>query len=291
MVHTASKLLKGLCGMVVMLALIAGIPSIQQAFAASHGIYTATAASHYRHPNTGVIEDSGGEGSSVLGQSMTDSATDTRALVEVDANGNTYATLRLKLAQYTTNQQFYIDTTGSGTYTPVSATVMQEDYANDSTDYRIPIPSENSIIRCTMYVEPMGRNVIWYITLSNLQSGSGDFITSITVNQAPVQQETAPPVQNQEPVQVPETTASAETVSSEPAVSTAETVSSAAESTAAEGIQEFDAAGNAVSGVSSKNTAADSANTAAVWGGIGGVAAAAAIAFCVWYFGFFKKKH
>ena len=191
MVNTASKLFKALCSMVVMLALVASITSIHVS-AASHGIYTATAAPHYRHPNTGVIEDSGGEGSAVLGQSMTDSATDTHALVEVDANGNTYATIRLKLSQYTSNQQFYIDTTGNGSYTPVSATIMQEDYANDTTDYRIKVPSENTIIRCTMYVEPMGRNVVWYITLSNLQSGSGDFITSITVNNTPVQEPTVP---------------------------------------------------------------------------------------------------
>ena len=123
MVNTASKLFKALCSMVVMLALVASITSIHVS-AASHGIYTATAAPHYRHPNTGVIEDSGGEGSAVLGQSMTDSATDTHALVEVDANGNTYATIRLKLSQYTSNQQFYIDTTGNGSYTPVSATIM-----------------------------------------------------------------------------------------------------------------------------------------------------------------------
>ena len=66
MVNTASKLFKALCSMVVMLALVASITSIHVS-AASHGIYTATAAPHYRHPNTGVIEDSGGEGSAVLG--------------------------------------------------------------------------------------------------------------------------------------------------------------------------------------------------------------------------------
>ena len=124
MVNTASKLLKALCSMVVMLALVAGITAMQ-VFAASHGIYTATATPHYKHPNTGVIEDSGGEGSSVLGQSMVDSATEGHALVEVDANGNTYATIRLNLSQYTSNQKFYIDTTGTGSYSAVSATVMQ----------------------------------------------------------------------------------------------------------------------------------------------------------------------
>ena len=86
---------KTLCGMVVMLALVAGITAIP-AYAASNGIYTATATPHYRNPLTGKIEDSGGEDSEVLGQSMTESATYTKALVEVDSNGNTYITVTFR---------------------------------------------------------------------------------------------------------------------------------------------------------------------------------------------------
>ena len=49
MTNTASKLKRALCSMVVMLALMAGITSVP-VLAASNGIYTATATSHYRHP-------------------------------------------------------------------------------------------------------------------------------------------------------------------------------------------------------------------------------------------------
>ena len=49
MKNTAIKALRALCGMVVMLALMAGITSVS-VLAASNGIYTATATSHYRHP-------------------------------------------------------------------------------------------------------------------------------------------------------------------------------------------------------------------------------------------------
>lgn len=140
---------------------------------ASHGIYTATATSHYKHPNTGIIEDSGGENAAVLGQSMTDSALNSQALVEVDEKGDTYATIRLNLMDNIKNPQFQVD--GN----KVSSSVMQEDYTENTTDFRMKLVSENSIIRCNMYVTPMGREVIFYITLSNLQSGSGDFITSI----------------------------------------------------------------------------------------------------------------
>lgn len=170
-----TKAISMLCSMVVMLALVAGITAIPT-YAVSNGIYTATATPHYKHPKTGVIEDSGGGNSAVLGQSMTESATDTHALVEVDSDGAVYVTVRLKLMDNITNPTFRVDDKD------VSATLMQEDYTYNTADYRMRVNSENSIIRCSMYVVPMGRNVIFYITVSNLQSGSGDFVTSISVN-------------------------------------------------------------------------------------------------------------
>ena len=72
--NTAPKKLRAVCCVVVMLAILASITLIS-AIAASHGIYIAAATSHYRHPRTGVIEDSGGDGSYELGLSMTQSAT------------------------------------------------------------------------------------------------------------------------------------------------------------------------------------------------------------------------
>lgn len=170
-----TKAISMLCSMVVMLALVAGITAIPT-YAVSNGIYTATATPHYKHPKTGVIEDSGGSNSAVLGQSMTESATDTHALVEADSDGTTYITIRLKLMDNITNPTFRVDDND------VSATLMQEDYTYNTADYRMRVNNENSIIRCSMYVVPMGRNVIFYITVSDLQSGSGDFVTSITVN-------------------------------------------------------------------------------------------------------------
>ena len=194
MTNTATKLKRALCSMVVMLALMAGISAIP-AYAASPGIYTATATSHYRHPTTGVIEDSGGEGSYVLGQSMTDSALNKAALVEVDSSGATWVTIRLNLMDNIQSPQFQVD--GSS----VSATLMQEDYTNNTADYRMRVNSENSIIRCNMYVIPMGREVIFYITVGNLQSGSGDFVTSITVQEPEPEPE---PVKKEEPALSPE---------------------------------------------------------------------------------------
>lgn len=311
---------KTLCSMVVMLALVAGITAIP-AYATSNGIYTATATPHYRNPLTGKIEDSGGEDSEVLGQSMTESATYTKALVEVDSNGNTYITVRLKLMDNIQNPTFKVD--GSS----VSASLMQEDYSANTADYRRKVASENSVIRCSMYVVPMGRDVIFFITVSNLNSGSGDFVTSISVNnnKSNNSSNNANPSNNSynngnsgnnnnssyEPVEssnnsssskssdkknnknsdkkkskettapttVKPSTAVPTTVATEPTTDSAQEVN---------GLQEFDEQGSEVTVPATVDEVQN--GSYAVWYVLGGVAVVLVAGFCVWYFGFFRKK-
>ena len=311
---------KTLCGMVVMLALVAGITAIP-AYAASNGIYTATATPHYRNPLTGKIEDSGGEDSEVLGQSMTESATYTKALVEVDSNGNTYITVRLKLMDNIQNPTFMVD--GNS----VSASLMQEDYSANTADYRMKVASENSVIRCSMYVVPMGRDVIFFITVSNLNSGSGDFVTSISVNNNKSNNssnnenssnnsysnnnsgnnnnssyEPAESSNNSSsskssdkknntnsdknkskettaPTTVKPSTATQKTVAIEPTTDSAQEVN---------GLQEFDEQGSEVTAPATVDEVQN--GSYAVWYVLGGVAVVLVTGFCVWYFGFFRKK-
>jgi hypothetical protein len=311
---------KTLCSMVVMLALVAGITAIP-AYAASHGIYTATATSHYRNPLTGKIEDSGGEDSEVLGQSMTESATYTKALVEVDSNGNTYITVRLKLMDNIQNPTFKVD--GNS----VSASLMQEDYSANTADYRMKVASENSVIRCSMYVVPMGRDVIFFITVSNLNSGSGDFVTSISVNNNKSNNssnnanssnnsysnnnsgnnnnssyEPAESSNNSSsskssdkknnknsdkkkskettaPTTVKPSTAVPTTIATEPTTDSAQEVN---------GLQEFDEQGSEVTAPATVDEVQN--GSYAVWYVIGIVAVVLVAGFCVWYFGFFRKK-
>lgn len=311
---------KTLCSMVVMLALVAGITAIP-AYAASNGIYTATATPHYRNPLTGKIEDSGGEDSEVLGQSMTESATDTRALVEVDSNGNTYITVRLKLMDNIQNPTFKVD--GSS----VSASLMQEDYSANTADYRMKVASENSVIRCSMYVVPMGRDVIFFITVSNLKSGSGDFVTSITVNnnksnnnsnnanssnnsysnnnsgsnnnssyeptessnnassskssdkKSNKKSDKKKSKETTVPTTVKPSTAVVTTAPTEPTTDSAQEVN---------GLQEFDEQGGEVTAPATVDEI--QSGSYVVWYVLGGVAVVLVAGFCVWYFGFFRKK-
>lgn len=311
---------KTLCSMVVMLALVAGITAIP-AYAASHGIYTATATPHYRNPLTGKIEDSGGEDSEVLGQSMTESATDTKALVEVDSNGNTYITVRLKLMDNIQNPTFKVD--GSS----VSASLMQEDYTANTADYRMKVASENSVIRCSMYVVPMGRDVIFFITVSNLNSGSGDFVTSISVNNnksnnssnnanssnnsysnnnsgnnnnsyyEPAESSNNSSSskssdkknnKNSDKKKSKETTAPT-TVKPSTAVPTTVVIEPTTDSTQeVNGLQEFDEQGSEVTAPATVDEVQN--GSYAGWYVLGGVAVVLVAGFCVWYFGFFRKK-
>ena len=306
--------------MVVMLALVAGITAIP-AYAASNGIYTATATPHYRNPLTGKIEDSGGEDSEVLGQSMTESATYTKALVEVDSNGNTYITVRLKLMDNIQNPTFKVD--GNS----VSASLMQEDYSANTADYRMKVASENSVIRCSMYVVPMGRDVIFFITVSNLNSGSGDFVTSISVNnnKSNNSSNNANSSNNSysnnnsgnnnnssyEPAESSNNSSSSKSSdkknnknsdkkkSKETTVPTTVKPSTAAQTTVAtepttdssqevNGLQEFDEQGSEVTAPATVDEVQN--GSYAVWYVLGGVAVVLVAGFCVWYFGFFRKK-
>lgn len=311
---------KALCSMVVMLALVAGITAIP-AYAASNGIYTATATPHYRNPLTGKIEDSGGEDSEVLGQSMTESATDTKALVEIDSNGNTYITVRLKLMDNIQNPTFKVD--GSS----VSASLMQEDYTANTADYRMKVASENSVIRCSMYVVPMGRDVIFFITVSNLKSGSGDFVTSISVNNnksnnssnnanssnnsysnnnsgnnnnssyepaessnnsSSSKSSDKKSNKNSDKKKSKETTAPTTVKPSTAVPTTAVTEPTTDSAQEVNGLQEFDEQGSEVTAPATVDEVQN--GSYAVWYVLGGVAVVLVAGFCVWYFGFFRKK-
>ena len=293
MKNTARKAVRGLCGMVAMLALAASIVSMPVS-AASHGIYTATATAHYRHPTTGVIEDSGGENSAVLGQSMTESATNKKALVEVDASGNTWITVRLNLMDNIQSPKFQVDGRS------VSASLMQEDYGSNTADFRLRANSEKSIIRCNMYVTPMGREVIFYITVGNLKSGSGDFVTSISVEQpkattAPAPSATKTPAAASTPTPTkapaaPATHTPEATVAPSATPEPSPTTDPEAQSSAS-GLEEFDASGNAVEETQAPENTDSSSGSPVLWWVIGGLVVIAAVGG-VWYVFFVRKgKH
>lgn len=161
------------------LALVCSLLTIPVAAKTEPGVYTAGMVTSYYNPDTGNVDD-GGTANAALGEGMCRSATDKTALVEVDGDGNIWVTVRLLLQSNCSNVAFYTRS-GYDSYSQVSYDIIAEDAANDSIDYRFPVTEAGQKLKCTMYVSPMGRDVLWYLYVdtSTLTSGSGDFVVSI----------------------------------------------------------------------------------------------------------------
>lgn len=168
------------------ITLMAGFPAVN-AYAASGTVYTCTINRSYSHPVTGVIEDSGGEASYATGQGMVESCVNTTGILEKTDGGAYYLTIRLSLMDYTSGHSFQVQSYGdSGWSTPseIGTTATGSDSNGSTADVCIRVPSENCVIRGSMYVEPMGRNVIFYVYPSNYKSGNNTNMKATMVTEA-----------------------------------------------------------------------------------------------------------
>ena len=145
-----------------------------KAYAASGTVYTCTINRCYAHPVTGQIEDSGGQAAYATGQGMVESCIGTQGIVEVTDSGEVYVTFRMSLMDYTSSHSFWYQTYGgTGWSTPsIAVTGTGSDSNGTTKDIRIKVSNTSDIIRCSMYVEPMGRSVIFYVYASNLVEGT-----------------------------------------------------------------------------------------------------------------------
>jgi len=159
------------------LIVITGLMTVP-AQALEKGVYTGSVTTSYYNPDTGNIDD-GGTANAALGEGMCRSATGATGLVEVEGD-EIWVTIRLLLQSSCKNVTFYTRT-AYDSYSQVSYDVIAEDSSADSRDFRFKVSNSGVKIKCTMYVTPMGRDVLWYLYVdtSTLTSGSGDFVVSI----------------------------------------------------------------------------------------------------------------
>ena len=155
------------------LAMLAGFPAVE-AHAATGSVYTCTINRCYAHPVTGAVEDSGGAGSYATGQGMVEGCVYPTGILEVADDGNYYLTIRLSLMDYTSGHDFQVQSVGDSGWssTGYTQTGTGSDSNGTTADVVIQVPSENCIVRGTMYVEPMGRNVVFYLYPSNFSEGN-----------------------------------------------------------------------------------------------------------------------
>ena len=149
--------------------LLAGIPA---AFALDAGVYTAPFTSSYANPDTGEIEDSGGSSNEALGTSMVAGISQPDALVEVTAQGDIEVTVRFGQGNALGDVRVAFDETKSGKFgDEVTAEMVKLDDAENKADFRFTTPSEKATMRISMFVEPMGRDVVFFATLGTPVAG------------------------------------------------------------------------------------------------------------------------
>lgn len=158
----------------VMLSLVLGSAAGIGAQAAGGNVYTCAVHPCYAHPVTGTIEDSGGEASYATGQGMVEGAVYTTGILEVTDAGEYYLTIRMSLMDYTSNHSFWVQNAGDSNWSapPVGVTGNGTDSNGKTADICMQVPSENCVVRCAMYVQPMGREVIFYLYPSDYTPGN-----------------------------------------------------------------------------------------------------------------------
>lgn len=142
--------------------------------AASGNVYTCAVHPCYVHPVTGVIEDSGGEASYATGQGMVDGVVYPTGILELTDSGEYYLTVRFSLMDQTSGHSFWVQNVGdSGWSAPAAGVTGSGTDGNGTTaDICIQVPSENCVVRVSMYVDPMGRDVIFYLYPSDYTAGN-----------------------------------------------------------------------------------------------------------------------
>lgn len=160
---------------ILILVVILSLGSLSKDVKASSGnVYSCQIARTYQHPVTGKVEDSGGNSSKATGQGMVEGAISSKGLLEVTDSGDYYLTFRISLVDYTSDLTFSVQKRGASGFQVQSVTQTATGKDNNGTtkDLRIKLPSQDSIIRCSMYVKPMGRNVIFYFYPGNYTTGN-----------------------------------------------------------------------------------------------------------------------
>lgn len=157
----------------LLLILLMGLSAT--AMAANLSCRTATVTGSYKDPVTGEIEDAGGQDNEALGQSMVENVVDSAALIEENPNGGYYVSLRFHMMDTLSDIQFSVRSSEADGWKEVEN--KQTASEGEQADFRLPVETEDSVIRASCHVEAMGRDVIFFVTLSDFTEGNqGGFV-------------------------------------------------------------------------------------------------------------------
>lgn len=157
----------------LLLILLMGLSAT--AMAANLPCRTAKATGSYKDPVTGEIEDAGGQDNEALGQSMVENVVDGTAMIEENPAGGYYVTLRFHLMDNLSDARFSVRSADAGDWENVESKKTASE--GEQADFRLPVETEDSVIRAACHVEAMGRDVTFYVSLSDFTEGNqGGFV-------------------------------------------------------------------------------------------------------------------
>ena len=150
------------------------------------GAYTVTTTTNYANPETGLIVDGGTN--EALGQSMVGSVVSPTALVEVSGE-RTFVTIGIGLASNISNTRILVQNQrGVDSYNGVSFTQTGTSWAHDDTvlHLRFEMTDPGNLISPIIFVDPMGRDVQFFIRLNmgTAASGTGMFVSEMVAPSA-----------------------------------------------------------------------------------------------------------
>lgn len=158
-------------------------------YAMEDGAYTVGRTTSYANPETGQTVDGGTN--IALGDSMCESIVEDSALVE-QSQGKTYVTLGIGLMSNVSDVRMQIQET-DGTYRDVEITQTGSCERDGDTcnHYRFEVDSADNYISPILYVEPMGRDVQFFVKLdmASAQAGTGKFVSEMISAEEPQTEE------------------------------------------------------------------------------------------------------
>lgn len=151
-------------GLVCSLALLA--PGF--AWADNLACQSGQAHGTYKHPITGEVADSAGVVGATIGQGMVNKVVGSDCLLE--SGESTWLDLRFNLTGSISNIRMEQQEPNESNWEKTSFQVVSQ--SDDSADLRVLVASSDSILKVSMHVKPIDRDVIFFVSADSWKSGN-----------------------------------------------------------------------------------------------------------------------
>lgn len=180
-VGAAGRVLKGAIGFLVALlcSLVLFIPGF--AWADSLSCQSGEAHGTYKHPVTGEVADSAGVVGATIGQGMIDKVVGDDCLLE--KGESTWLDLRFNLTGSISDIRMERQEPKESEWERTSFQVVSQ--SGDSADLRVLVTSADSILKVSMHVKPIDRDVTFFITAGSWKAGNAGKFKRLDKNDEP----------------------------------------------------------------------------------------------------------